>query len=335
MDTFLAKTICIFIFIIVTTTGCLIPYLIGIYGKKHESQNENKIKNILSNLNCFGSGFIFSIIMFHLLPETIFVAIEHDNMKIFNSYDKEIKILYIFFFVFIGFCMQLALEYVLPTDRHICCVLHENENVIPNENYINKLVKTNNNSHNLEMHNVIINEAQYLHACENHNITKKNSWEFLQVLTMQSFFLTLSLAIHSFIEGMVVGTSDQVNYVFINSFCILSHKWIAGITVSISLNQNNLSNSLKIILLMIFIISSPLGIILGYVVQAAGEKITCIINAISIGTLLFIGCEILLNEINEKFSRKVRFTKWISFCCSCIIAFSIICLMAHISPHTH
>ncbi|GAB67454.1 transporter protein, partial [Plasmodium cynomolgi strain B] len=220
MDLLLAKAICIFTFLCVATFGCSIPYLIGLLGKKKNAEHEDKIKGILSNLNCFGSGFIFSIVMFHLLPETIMIVSSHKHIVLFNSSDPETKTLFIFFFVFLGYAMQLALEYT-------------------------------------------VNEHQYHHACDSEHFKKKqNIVKFLHVLTLQSFFLTISLAVHSCIE-------DDVNFVFINSFCILSHKWIAGVTVALSLNQNNISKNLKIILLIIFIFSSPLGIIIGHLIKSS------------------------------------------------------------------
>ncbi|GAW81929.1 transporter protein [Plasmodium gonderi] len=337
MDLLLAKAICIFTFLCVATFGCSIPYLIGLLGNKKNAEHEKKIKGILSNLNCFGSGFIFSIVMFHLLPETITIVSSHRHIVIFNSSDPEIKTLYIFFFVFVGFCMQLALEYVLPVDTNMCCVVNDNVKSMLDDNFSkNKAKGEKEDSVNIEMHSVTVNEHQYHHACDSKDFKKQqNIVKFLHVLTLQSFFLTISLAVHSCIEGMIVGTSDDVNFVFINTFCILSHKWIAGVTVALSLNQNNISKNLKMILLIIFIFSSPLGIIIGHLIKSSGEKVTCIINAISIGTLLFIGCEILLNEIKQKFSRKIRFAKWMSFCSSCIIAFILIMVTQRLAPHTH
>ncbi|CAG9478099.1 unnamed protein product [Plasmodium vivax] len=337
MELLLAKAICIFTFLCVATFGCSIPYLIGLLGKRKNAEHEDKIKGILSNLNCFGSGFIFSIVMFHLLPETIMIVSSHKHIVLFNSSDPEIKTLFIFFFVFVGFAMQLALEYVLPVDGNMCCVVNDNVKSMLDDNFAkNKPKSKKGEAVNIEMHNVTVNEHQYHHACDSENFKKKqNIVKFLHVLTLQSFFLTISLAVHSCIEGMIVGTSDDVNFVFINSFCILSHKWIAGVTVALSLNQNNISKNLKIILLIIFIFSSPLGIIIGHLIKSSGEKVTCVINAISIGTLLFIGCEILLNEIKQKFSRKIRLAKWLSFCSSCVIAFCLIMVTQHFAPHTH
>ncbi|KYO01788.1 Zn2+ or Fe2+ permease, partial [Plasmodium gaboni] len=65
------------------------------------------------------------------------------------------------------------------------------------------------------------------------------------------------------------------------------------------------------------------------------QKVTCLINAVSIGTLLFIGCEILLNEIKQHISRKVRLCKWLSFCFSCLISFALISFTTSMAPHTH
>ncbi|SCO93284.1 transporter protein, putative [Plasmodium malariae] len=336
MDLLLAKAICIFAFVSVATFGCSIPYLIGLFGQKQNIEHEKKVKNILSNLNCFGSGFIFSIVMFHLLPETIMIVSSHKDIVIFNTSDADMKTLYIFFFVFIGFCVQLALEYVLPVDSNYCCVANDDVKSMLNDNFSKTLVKGKKDSINIDMHSVSVNEDKYHHACDSEHFKKKQNFsQFLHVLTLQSFFLTVSLAVHSCNEGMIVGMSDDVHFVFINSFCILSHKWIAGVTVALSLNQNNISKNLKTILLVIFIFSSPLGIILGHLIQSSGEKLTCIINAISIGSLLFIGCEILLNEIKQKYSRKVRLTKWLSFCCSCVIAFFLIIATVRIAPHHH
>ncbi|CAD2095301.1 hypothetical protein YYG_04692 [Plasmodium vinckei petteri] len=334
MDLLLAKAICIFAFLSVATGGCAIPYILGLFGKRNRNKYESKVKNILSNLNCFGAGFIFSIVMFHLLPETIIIASSHKDITIFKTHDPEMKTLFIFFFVFLGFCMQLALEYVLPTDTSLCCVDHGAVKFTDGNDHILNVENHTIENPNTEIHNMPMNTDAYYHTHEgNHSGHKNRLTRFLDILALQSFFLTISLAIHSGIEGMIVGTSDDSHFVFITTFCILSHKWIAGVTVSLSLNRNHISKHLKIILLLIFIFSSPLGIIVGHLVHSSGEKITCLINAVSIGTLLFIGCEILLNEMQMRYPRKVRFSKWLSFCSSCLIAFSIIYGTSHIAPH--
>lgn len=334
-DLLRSKIICIFVFLVVASLGCLVPHALTLLNGKCK-HSEDKIKNILEHLNCFGAGFIFSIIIFHLLPETIMTVVSHTEMTVFNSDDADTKLLYIFLFIFLGFSIQLALEYVCPIDKHICCVLHENNNVCNEENVTScNFVKSSDDCVPIELEHTILGDNKIPESLDNPKFAQKTFLQFIQAFTVQSFFLTISLAIHSIIEGMVVGTSDRANYVYVNSFCILAHKWIAAITVSISLKQNELSKCMKNILLVFFIISSPVGIILGILAQSAGSKVTSLINAGSMGTLLLIGCEILLNEINEKFSRKVRFTKWICFCCSCTVTFAIIFISLRLSPHVH
>ncbi|CAG25333.2 hypothetical protein PFBG_01337 [Plasmodium falciparum 7G8] len=336
MDLLFAKIICIGIFLVVTTFGCFIPHLMGLYKEKENEEKNKRVKNILSNLNCFGSGFIFSIIMFHLLPETIHIISDHGNIRIFNTSDSQMKILYIFFFVFIGFCMQLGLEYVLPVDTNICCVSNLDSKKKLEDTLSQHITKNASTTVNIEMQNIDNIDHIHEHSCEGvHTHDEKSIGKFLEILTLQSFFLTISLAIHSCIEGMIIGTSTDVNYVFISSFCILLHKWIAGVTVSLSLNSNNMNKTLKAILLLTFVFASPLGIVLGHMAKSAGQKVTCLINAVSIGTLLFIGCEILLNEIKQNISRKVRLCKWLSFCFSCLIAFALISFTTSMAPHTH
>ncbi|ETB63368.1 hypothetical protein, variant [Plasmodium yoelii 17X] len=201
MDLLLAKAICIFAFLSVATGGCAIPYILGLFGKRNRNKYESKVKNILSNLNCFGAGFIFSIVMFHLLPETIIIASSHKDITIFKTHDPEMKILFIFFFVFVGFCMQLALEYVLPTDAKLCCVDHGAVRFTDDNNHILNITNHTLDNPNPEIPNASINADIHYHPHEgDHSSHKNRLTKILDVLALQSFFLTISLAIHSGIE---------------------------------------------------------------------------------------------------------------------------------------
>ncbi|VWU48624.1 Zn2+ or Fe2+ permease [Hepatocystis sp. ex Piliocolobus tephrosceles] len=342
MDKIKIKGICIFAFIIVATFGCAIPYLIETYGKINKYFNEKRINKILAIMNCFGSGFIFSIVLFHIVPETIMDFISHEELSVFNFTNNELKILFIFFFLFVGFSLQLILEYVLADERSMCCGVHENVNHVLDDNASNKsLDKCMANPTDIEINNTICNEKEYIHSYDVEEHLHKKNWvsNCLQVLTLQSFVLTVSLAVHSCIEGMVVGTSNDNYFPYITTICILAHKWIGGMTIALSLKNNHVSKGLKTFFFATFIFASPIGIIIGHLISEKGGTLTTgIINCISAGTLLFIGLEILLNEIKQKLSKTMRFVKWLTFTTSCLIAFTLIRLTivhGHLGGHSH
>lgn len=93
--------------------------------------------------------------------------------------------------------------------------------------------------------------------------------------------LTLALGIHSLLEGFVLGMSNSRTIVSI-SIAILFHKVFAGFALGSTLTaaSNSISNEKFLIMVYLFSVSTPIGIIIAAILESHME-----LNTIAVATL--------------------------------------------------
>lgn len=123
--------------------------------------------------------------------------------------------------------------------------------------------------------------------------------------TFISFCIITALSIHSFFEGILIGTLN--NNIISFSIAIWIRKSIEIITISRSISQSKITNEIFIILLLFFSIMTPFGIIIGRNLQ----WISSIVIGISSGSLIYTSCvDIVIEEfvnVDNKTGIKSKF----------------------------
>ena len=110
----------------------------------------------------------------------------------------------------------------------------------------------------------------------------------------------LAIIIHSLLDGLAIGVFDELSEITVLAVSVLIHRIPVACTVGTTFLSNgqpwNAMSSL--ILFVMFIISSPIGIVIGTVVGSSGNALTLsILQALSGGTFIYLACcDLLVHE---------------------------------------
>jgi zinc transporter 1/2/3 len=115
------------------------------------------------------------------------------------------------------------------------------------------------------------------------------------------YILTLTLTIHALIEGAALGINTTVATTFIIFVAILAHKSSESFALAVILNQSTMTLKRIIIIVSVFALMTPLGIVLGAaltdgIAQTSGQLLAAIFNAFAAGTFLYMST---LHHINH------------------------------------
>ncbi|KAI6228058.1 Metal cation transporter, ZIP family [Aphelenchoides besseyi] len=134
----------------------------------------------------------------------------------------------------------------------------------------------------------------------------------------------LALVCHTSLEGFAFGVQDEVMSISSLFFGIISHKALVAFSVGMSLTKA-LNHNLKIVFILVTMLAlfSPVGGLIGILVQSTGTESTpkaitsAILTCFSIGTFLYIAFfEILAPERHNDSHPKLL--QWLS----CVLGFA-------------
>lgn len=117
---------------------------------------------------------------------------------------------------------------------------------------------------------------------------------------MTPFILMIALSVHSIFEGLAAGLQKSEGQVINMAIAIIIHKGAAGSSLGISLVKTFPDNfRLCRQLVLIFALSTPLGVGLGMLVANAGDIYEVIFSSIAAGSFLYIACtEVIVEEFS-------------------------------------
>lgn len=126
----------------------------------------------------------------------------------------------------------------------------------------------------------------------NNNHSAKQSSSFSSIVLLG----VLGLGIHSVFEGMVLGLMEDPVTLWVGSLAIIGHKLPVAISLGISCMKHNLATKTAAWYLAVFCLSTPLGVIIGIFVSRSADLISAIASSLSVGVLLYAGCEALFEQ---------------------------------------
>lgn len=136
------------------------------------------------------------------------------------------------------------------------------------------------------------------------------------------------LSFHGLFEGIAMGLQNSSDGLRDIAIAVFLHKWAESFVLGVSLKKGNKDLKLSIVLLFIFSITTPLGILIGAFISEAA-LVSAIFFAISAGTFLYIATtEIIVEEFSNKEN------KWLKLFVLCI-AVAFICLLKNFAKHDH
>lgn len=105
----------------------------------------------------------------------------------------------------------------------------------------------------------------------------------------------LMLLIHSLLEGFALGFSNRdISAALLIFFAIIAHKWATAFALATELKLSSINKKLVYILFLAFTLMTPLGIIIGnlvniHLISAKRTLYLPVFNALTGGTFLYIG----------------------------------------------
>ncbi|KAG7162822.1 Zinc transporter ZIP1-like 2 [Homarus americanus] len=261
------------IFLLTTATGLMPVLMRGIVSKKMMPRSSLKSR-LLSCASCFGAGVFLFVCFMGLLPaaDRKFHHFLEELGHTDESWEAFAEFPWGFFVVTCGFLIIFTIDKLKqPEDT---CTESPNGLVTNDMN--------NPHKHNPHKH--------YHH--QGHGVPS-------------SVIFLLALGIHSLFEGMAVGLQTQKEKVLEFSVAVLVHEVVMAFTFGMEVSKSHiLSRCNKIIYVMMFTSTIPLGIVAGVGLQSAPsenrEIISAVLEAFATGIFIHvIFIEILAKEFPE------------------------------------
>ena len=110
----------------------------------------------------------------------------------------------------------------------------------------------------------------------------------------------IALSVHSVFEGIAVGLQDDTADILSFLIAIGTHKWAAAMSLGISMSTNLIhSPSTVKLLILMFALSTPIGIIIGMIAMEASPLINIAFSSLAGGTFLYIAAsEVVVEEFS-------------------------------------
>jgi zinc transporter 1/2/3 len=93
---------------------------------------------------------------------------------------------------------------------------------------------------------------------------------------MTTFCLLLALSIHAFFEGIALGLLNTNREIFYMILAIAFHKWVESLSIGINLSKSKIEKDILLTLLVIFSLTTPIGIIIGLLLNSIGSIVEAI-----------------------------------------------------------
>ena len=225
--------------------------------------------SFMGYVSSFAGGLFLGISLFHILPE---------------SYEKYNKIPISFFFSFITFSFIFYIDKIKFNSK-------KNQfNNILEENLLTNQIEKVKNFENVQEDN------------DNNNIFH-NKINKIDLKTNQTNFLFLfALGFHAIFEGISIGASNEYKILITLLIGLLADKWAEGLSLGITLVKSNIKFKNYLIMIIIFSLMSPIGILIGLLATLSESKIIeAIFLGMTSGTFIYISiCDILIEEFIEE-----------------------------------
>ena len=118
---------------------------------------------------------------------------------------------------------------------------------------------------------------------------------------MTSFVLLIALSTHAIFEGIALGLTKDIG-AMVNIIVALSiHKTAASMSLGISISKNFESSdqSKGLMLLFFFSFATPLGILIGLLLQDTNELVEIVFSSLAGGTFIYIAAsEVIVEEFS-------------------------------------
>lgn len=120
-----------------------------------------------------------------------------------------------------------------------------------------------------------------------------------------AYTVMIALCIHAFLAGLSLGVDETLGGALLVFIAIAAHKFAEAAALSSVFQQQRVTRLRSVILLTVFALMTPLGIVTGMVLVAKGQAedggLAAIFTAMASGTFLYVSvADILLPELHKE-----------------------------------
>jgi zinc transporter ZupT len=131
----------------------------------------------------------------------------------------------------------------------------------------------------------------------------------------QTIVFILAMSLHSFLEGLGLGTKKDQTALMSFLGSLFAHKWLEAFALGVAILRANYSSGRTFLLIFIYSILTPLGMIGSVVLKSSitsfssskSELVSLILDGLAAGSFLFVSC---IEMIPPEFHQKDKHTKW-------------------------
>lgn len=116
------------------------------------------------------------------------------------------------------------------------------------------------------------------------------------------YALVFAMGVHAFFEGLALGLMKQLGGYLGFLAAIVFHKWAESLAIGIGFLRANSGKANRIFGITLFSLLTPIGVVLGLIMQDSDLKVTAILLGISSGAFIYVA---IAEIIHEEFSKKV------------------------------
>ncbi|XP_026194244.1 uncharacterized protein LOC34619100 [Cyclospora cayetanensis] len=146
--------------------------------------------------------------------------------------------------------------------------------------------------------------------------------------------LAAALGAHAVLEAIVVGMTRTTGDVWISTLAILGHKGAEAVALSSALLKARTSGWVKLACLFVFVMATPIGVLIGGAAAVAESAAAGVLNALAVGIILYACIEMLAEfEVKARFPR--RMLRCFAFLCGLGLLFGLDLLHAPVCHHSH
>lgn len=126
--------------------------------------------------------------------------------------------------------------------------------------------------------------------------------EHVRVPFYTAILLTLSLCLHSILEGLALGTEEDIEGSINIAVAILAHKGLAAYALGACVIDSKVTTQMFWLILTTFSVASPIGVMVGYAISEYSDSVTSsCLSALASGTFLYVALmEVIPNELKTK-----------------------------------
>ena len=145
----------------------------------------------------------------------------------------------------------------------------------------------------------------------------KHSKQSEHLLSLHLIVLTAILSVHSLIAGIALGTENNLSHSAVILFAVLAHKSSASFALSVNLLKEGTSKRVLFRIITFFCFMTPIGILLGMLINLAmsgniQQIVTASFDSLAAGTFLYVA---ILGIAHEEFSEhEDKMYKFILLC---------------------